>query len=300
MGIAIGDLLAIGSAFCFAAANITIVRGAAPGDDDNGAFLSLLVTAAFAGAGWALVGAAKGFAPVTGAAILWFSAAGLFTMFIGRVFLYASIQRLGAMRGSALKRFNPFFAVLLGVVVLGERLGGAALAGMALILASFALLVYGSLAARGAGTVSAGHGMGYTLGIVSGLGYATGYLFRKMGLEVAPDPWLGAAVGAVFGSFLFAITALFSARYARALRAALRRPNPWLLASGIFSSLGQVLYFAALDTSPISRVALIVSMEVFVTLALGAVFLRRHETLTLPVALAALLGVVGTAFIVGG
>ena len=292
-----GDLFALGSAACFAAANVTIVRGAAPGDDDNGAFLSLLVTAAFAGAGWALGGVTAGFAPVTPQALLWFAAAGVFTMFIGRVFLYASIQRLGAMRGSALKRFNPFFAVLLGVLVLGEQLGTAMLAGMALILASFALLVAGSLA-RAADGASHGHGAGYTLGIVSGLGYATGYLFRKMGLADAPDPWLGAAVGAVCGALLFALTALFNARYARALRAAFRRPNPWLLWSGILSSLGQVLYFAALNTSPISRVALIVSMEVFVTLALGAVFLRKHETLTLPVALAAALGVAGTALIV--
>jgi drug/metabolite transporter (DMT)-like permease len=87
------------------------------------------VTAAIAGAGWAILGAARGFEPVTARALLWFGAAGFFTMFIGRVFLYASIQRLGAMRGSALKRFNPFFAVLLGVLVLGEQLAGRCCSG---------------------------------------------------------------------------------------------------------------------------------------------------------------------------
>lgn len=294
-----GDLFAIASAICFAIANITIVRGAAPGDDDNGAFLSLLITAAIAGAGWAFFGATGGFAPVTPLAIAWFAAAGLFTSFIGRVFLYASIQRLGAMRGSALKRFNPFFAVLLGVLVLGEILSGAMLAGMALILASFALLVYGSLARRSQDAAAPAHGIGYALGIVSGLGYATGYLFRKMGLADAPDPWLGAAVGSLVGALLFALTAVFNEGYARALRATFRRPNPWLVGAGIASSFGQVFYFAALNTAPISRVALIVSMEVFVTLALGAIWLRRTEVLTAPVALAAVLGVAGTALILG-
>jgi drug/metabolite transporter (DMT)-like permease len=293
----IGDVFAIASAVCFAAANITIVRGAAPGDDDNGAFLSLLVTAAIAGAGWALIGVATGFEPITAMALAWFAAAGIFTSFIGRVFMYTSIQRLGAMRGSALKRFNPFFAVLLGVLVLGETLSGGMLGGMALILASFALLVYGSMRQRGVNPAARRHGVGYALGIFSGLGYATGYLFRKMGLADAPDPWLGAAVGSLFGAFLFAVTALFNARYARALRAAFRRPNPWLLWAGILSSFGQVFYFAALGSSAISRVALIVSMEVFVTLALGAIFLRKHETLSGPVAIAAVLGVAGTALI---
>src|SRR5258706_519205 len=250
------------SSECFAVANVTIVRGASSGDDDNGAFLSLLLTAGIAAAGWGVVGAARGFDPITPAAILWFAGAGIFTSFIGRVFLYASIQKLGAMRGSALKRFNPFFAVVLGVLVLGERLDGAMVAGMALILASFALLVRSSLAQRGAGGTTV-HGAGYAFGIFSGLGYATGALFRKMGLADAPDPWLGAAVGSLVGAALFVATGAFRPRYARAVRATFRRPNAWLVWAGIASSFGQVFYFAALNTSAISRVALIVSMEVF-------------------------------------
>ena len=298
-----GDLYAAGSALCFATANVMIVRGAAHGDDDNGAFLSLLVTAGISAAGWAILGMARGFEPVSLRALAWFAGAGVFTMFIGRVFLFGSVQRLGAMRGSAMKRFNPFFAVILGVAVLGETLGAGMLAGMALILASFALLVWSSLRSRGGGVAPADAKRlrtGYVLAIVSGLGYAFGYLFRKMGLADAPDAWLGAAVGALVGAALFAATGVFNARYARAVRATFSRPNAWLLWAGITSSFGQVFYFAALNTQPISRVALIVSMEVFVTLALGASFLRKHEVLTLPVAVAAALGVAGTACILQG
>jgi len=299
----VGDLFAIASALCFASANVMIVRGAARGDDDNGAFLSLLLTAAISALGWAAIGLARGFEPVTGRAIAWFAGAGVFTMFIGRVFLFGSVQRLGAMRGSAMKRFNPFFAVILGVLVLGETLSGGMAAGMALIVASFALLVWTSFR-RSAGEAIAGDARrlraGYALAVVSGLGYAFGYLFRKMGLADAPDAWLGAAVGSVVGAALFAATALFSERYARAVRATFTRANPWLVGAGTTSSFGQVFYFAALNTLPISRVALIVSMEVFVTLALGAVFLRKHETLTVAVAVAAALGVAGTACILQG
>jgi drug/metabolite transporter (DMT)-like permease len=298
----VGDLYAIASALCFATANVMIVRGAARGDDDNGAFLSLLVTAGISAAGWAILGVARGFDPVTWSSLAWFAGAGVFTMFIGRVFLFGSVQRLGAMRGSAMKRFNPFFAVILGVAVLGEPLGAGMLAGMALIVASFALLVWSSF--RRGGEVAPADAKrlraGYVLAIVSGLGYAFGYLFRKMGLADAPDAWLGAAVGAIVGAVLFAATGLFNARYARAVRATFSRPNAWLLWAGITSSFGQVFYYAALNTQPISRVALIVSMEVFVTLALSALLLRRHESLTVPVALAAALGVAGTACILQG
>jgi drug/metabolite transporter (DMT)-like permease len=299
----VGDLYAVASALCFATANVMIVRGAARGGDDNGAFLSLLLTAGISGVGWALAGLTRGFEPVTWRALAWFAGAGVFTMFIGRVFLFGSVQRLGAMRGSAMKRFNPFFAVILGVVVLGEPLGAAMLTGMALIILSFVLLVWGSFRSR-PGEVAAADARrlraGYALAIFSGLGYALGYLFRKMGLAQAPDAWLGAAVGALVGAALFVAMGAFNAGYARAVRATFSRPDPWLLWAGITSSFGQVFYFAALNTQPISRVALIVSMEVFVTLALGALLLRKHETLTVPVAVAAALGVAGTACILGG
>ena len=64
------------------------------------------------------------------------------------------------------------------------------------------------------------------------------------------------------------------------------------------SSFGQILYFAALNESPMSRVALISSMEVFVTLFLGFAFLRKRERPHPGVVVAAVLGVAGTAFIV--
>jgi drug/metabolite transporter (DMT)-like permease len=44
-----GELLALLSACCFAASNVTITRGARD-SQDNGAFMSILLTAAIAGA----------------------------------------------------------------------------------------------------------------------------------------------------------------------------------------------------------------------------------------------------------
>ncbi len=108
-----GDAFALTSALCFAISNVTIVRGARRGSHDNGAFLSLLLTAGISAAGWCVTSALNGAAPVTLRGVLWLAAAGVFSAFIGRVFLYASIQRLGAIRASAVKRLNPFFAVVL-------------------------------------------------------------------------------------------------------------------------------------------------------------------------------------------
>jgi drug/metabolite transporter (DMT)-like permease len=301
IAISAGDAFAIGSAVSFAGSGIAIARGQRPGVDDNGAFTSLLVTAAIAGSIWIALGIARGFAPVTGRALLWFAGAGVLTAYVGRVAYYATVERLGAMRATTLQRLNPFFAVVMGVIVLHESIAGRMGVGLVLVMASFAVLVLAARGRQGAPlrTLAAVERMGYVTGIVSALGYSTGYLLRKMGLAEAHDAFLGAALGCAVGAILFAATALVSARYAAALRATFAHPNPWFVLSGALSSSGQVLYFAALNELPMSRVALIVSMEVFITLFLGYVFLRRRERLTPGLVVAAILGVTGTAFIVG-
>ena len=86
--------------------------------------------------------------------------------------------------------------------------------------------------------------------------------------------------------------------YRRAVQATFARPNPWLYAAGVMGSFGQILYFAALNASPMSTVALVASMEVFITLALALLFLA--ERLSWRVAAAALLGFAGTVLLVTG
>jgi len=293
-----GDAFALLSATCFSVANITIVRGTSPGDDDNGAFVSLLLTTLIAGAGWLAWSAWHGTVPVTLAALGWFAVAGVLTAFVGRVFGYACVQQLGAMRASATKRLNPFFAVALGVGVLGERLTHGTVVGMVLIVASFALLVARAKGRAAIEGEAPGSRIGYAYGLVSALGYATGYLGRKLGLADTPDAFLGTMVGTLFGALTFVLVGLFNARYAAAVRATFAAPRPWLLAAGAMSSFGQVAYFFALREAPISRVALITSMEVFITIFLSVIFLRRHESLTPAVFMAAVLGFLGTAAII--
>ena len=293
-----GEWFALGSALCFAVSNVAVVRGAKSGSNDNGAFLSLLITAAISALGWLWTSAVHGTAPITVRGVLWLAAAGVFTAFIGRVFLYASIQHLGAIRASAVKRLNPFFAVLLGVAVLGEQLAGHMVWGALLIVASFGLLVqaqWRAVAPAGAGP-NPRLNSGYVYGPLSALGYALGYLMRKAGLQDTPDPFFGAMVGTLVGVALFVAAGRWSEPYRRAVQATWRRPNPWLYAAGVMGSFGQILYFAALNVSPMSKVALVTSMEVFLTIGLALLFLA--ERLSWRVALAALLGFAGTALLV--
>lgn len=308
-----GELFAILSASFFAAANVTVTQGTSPQSQDNGAFLSIVLTAAIAGTLYAGSAALYGSAVITSTGIYWFAAAGLLTAFIGRVFLFASIQYLGAVRASAVKRLNPFFAVLIGILVLGEPLTVGLAIGMALIFSSFVLLIRHSLAGAGGvpdeavppslwgrtrSAFTTAGSLGYFYGPVSALAYAVGYVGRKKGLDEIPDPYLGTMVGATVGVLAFMAAAVFQESYRAALRSAVKRFNGWLFAAGVFSSLGQVCYFVALKQSTITRVSLITAMEVFITMFLSILIFRTRAQLDLPIVGAAGIGVLGTAIIV--
>lgn len=298
-----GEWLALLSACCFAAANVSIMRGAGARGQDNGAFLSILLTAGMAGMLWLYQGVRHGWPVLQAPAMLWFAGAGILTIFIGRVCLYASIQHLGALRASAVKRLNPLFAVMLGVLLLGETFDLTMLLGMLVIGASFGVLIWQALGERGAAaptlTLTARLGkLGFFYGPVSALAYALGYVARKQGMLLMPDAAFGTLLGSVVGALVFVAMAQFRDGYRTAMRHTFGSFKPWQFASGVLASAGQLLYFAALSHSSISRVAVISSMEAFVTIFFTVVVTRSLKQLNGPLLLAASLGVAGTLLIV--
>jgi len=303
-----GELVALVSAACFAAANVTIVRGTGGRSSENGAFLSILVTALLSAIAMLLFHPPQGHHALDLRGALWFALSGVLTIFVGRVFLYASVQHLGAVRASAVKRLNPMFSVILGVTLMGETMNLPMIAGMLLIFGSFGLLAMQAWRSRPAVRAANGHGislralgnLGYLYGPVSALAYATGYLARKQGLIAMPDPNFGTLIGAVAGAVTFVLTSFFIESYATAVKSTFGRINPWLLAAAVMSSLGQILQFVALNYSTISRVALITSMEVIVTMLLSMWLLRSYERMSRATAVAATMSVAGAMLVIRG
>lgn len=304
-----GIIFSILALVFFSVASVLISRGHDKKTSSQGAFLSILMTFGIALSIWLVMGLRNGWPTISFSAASWFALAGVLTIFVGRVFLYSSIQKLGAIRSSAVKRLNPFFSVILGVTVLGEALNGSMIIGMTLIFVSFALLIMQSLKSLESTeqegdslTADKKHrqiiNLGYIYGPISALAYATGYLARKQGLILLPDAAFGAMLGALVGGIIYVITAFFVDLYKADLRSTFTVFNPWLFTAGVFSSFGQISYFVALKYSPISQIALITSMEVFLTIFITTVFFRNREPLTSAVMAAALLATVGTIVII--
>ncbi|MFT6693796.1 MAG: drug/metabolite transporter (DMT)-like permease [Neolewinella sp.] len=302
-----GILFAILAMLFFATANVTISRGGSRAVNSNGAFVSILITLLLSCVIWLMVSFYSGWSTLNLVASAWFALAGILTIFVGRVFLYSSIHNLGSIRASAVKRLNPFFSVLLGVLVLGEDITGPMLLGMVLIFSSFAVLIINSLKAQQATSpdtsVSESNfrvllNLGYLYGPISAFAYALGYVARKQGLILLPDAAFGSMVGSLVATLIYLVTAIFVEKYRLDVRDTFTRINPWLFAAGVSSSFGQISYFVALKYSAISQIALIASMEVFVTMFLSMIVFRNREILTRGIMLAAVLGTSGALIVI--
>jgi drug/metabolite transporter (DMT)-like permease len=303
------DLIALLAAVCWAGANSCIAKGSSRGSD-NGAFLSICLTMLIAGAVWVLELDMSTMPDLSLVGVLWFALAGALTIFLGRVFFHSSVQHLGAVRSSSVKRLVPFFTVALGITWLGETLRPAAAMGMLLIFLGFMLLVVESRRKdfqgkkvddsqiSGGRRISSWLSAGMVYGVVSALAYATGNVSRKFGLDALPDPAFGAMFGALVGMVLFLAAATRLQSYRVAVINAVTVFNPWFMGAGLLASAGQLLYFTAIDQSTLSRATLIVSIDVFITIIFTVVFFRARESISTYAVGAAVLGFLGTAVII--
>jgi drug/metabolite transporter (DMT)-like permease len=177
--------------------------------------------------------------------------------------------------------------------------------GMLLIFSGFGLLVHQAFTTPGESAQEKQQtafgklaSRGYLFGPISALAYASGYVARKQGLLVMPDAVFGTMIGALTGMLLFVAVSFYFDWYRDDLRASITVFNPWLLAAGLFGSLGQMAYFAALTYSPVSKIALITSLEVFMTMFLSYLVFRGRVRITREVIVAATLGVIGSLFVI--
>jgi drug/metabolite transporter (DMT)-like permease len=297
----LGQFLALLSAFSFAFGSVFIAKGAKD-RGDKGVLFSVFVTMVFSFLLWIILergDTGRTTSDNWEAGMIWFVLAGIFAMAFGRTLLYTSIQYLGVTRAGSVKRLTPFFSVLCAAIFLSEPITGIDTIGMLIIAIAFGLLIYKSFS----GVESAHSGekispINYAWGVGSALAYALAYIARKNGLMEINAPVFGTMISAASGFACFGIAAIFTQTYRDNLRYMFSNLNRWLLFSGIFVSVGQILQFAALYYEKVSTVVMINSLEVFMASFLSVVVFRaerRPDLITYIAALLATIGVIAVA-----
>lgn len=287
-----GALLAIASACLYGLAGVTLRLSGRGARGDNGVYLSVLVTAALAGLLWL----ARGQVPAARvlaegrAELAIFALAGLCATVFGRIAFYRATERIGAVRASLCRRLIPVFALPVAFLLAGELPDGRALLGGAVVLA--AVLAY-----LGRPEGPARVGLGEAIGIGSALFYALAYSLRALGLESLPDAALGTFVGALAGCLWFPLAALLRGQGAAGLRRLLADRGRWHWATAAALSLGQILQFFALQHAPVVTVAVLGSLDVFVSALLARALLRDERVGLARLLLAGGAALVGTAIL---
>jgi drug/metabolite transporter (DMT)-like permease len=182
------ELAAIGAALCWA---LTTIMTATPAQHLGAlAFTRIRMSMVFAMLA-VFVGISGGWRSIGEAALWPLILSGIIGIFIGDSLLFATMNRLGPRRTSILFSLNAPLAVILGWLVLGERLAPLELLGIAVAFAGVALaIIFGKRKSQlhQWESIKGPLAIGVAFGLGSALAQAAGSLIARPVMESGIDP----------------------------------------------------------------------------------------------------------------
>lgn len=226
-----------------------------------------------------------------------FIAAGLVGTLLGRMFLYTSIERIGASRTSPIVATAALFGTVAGVLVLGETLNAVHGVGIVCIVVGVAAIAW-ETSHDAPGDLS-GRDLLVELLIPIAAAFAVGIepVFANVGFaEGTPAP-VGLVVKTVAATVGFGLYLAW--RGALPGRSLLRSADlKWLVLAGLANTLFLASYYVGLAVAPINVVLpIVITNALFVVVISAAVMPQRLERVTWRLAVAAAVVVVGAVLI---
>ena len=222
-----------------------------------------------------------------------FAVAGLFGTAMGRIFVFAGVERVGASINSAGISTRPFFATLLAVGFLGEPLGPLTAVGIAVLVGGLVVLTY----AKG-GDVEGWNPRDLLFPVGAAAVFAAGNVFRRFGFQDTGASALQ-AVAVNETAALVALGVYILTRHGTDPLDAPRASYLYFTGSGLLTAVALLSFFAALSMEA-GRIAVVdplgATAPLFTTV-FAAVFLRDLERVTTGVVVGAALVVVGAVLI---
>lgn len=215
---------------------------------------------------------------------------GVFLYGSGRLFLYMGFDRIGISRAAPISSSSPFFAVLIAIIFLKEKLTLPILLGTILILTGVVLLSRD-------GTGGAWRRRDLIFPLLTAVLWGLAQNTRKWGINQGVHPLLGAAISSSTSSIFFPLVFLVGPRYSFNLeRWALR----FVLPVGLLTGTGYLMQFYALKLGSVVLVAPLASVYPLFSVGLAHLFIGGPERLTLRIVGAALISILGAASILSG
>ena len=226
--------------------------------------------------------------PLNWEAIGYFVAAGFFAAILGRTFNYMSIDKLGVPVSTALTGTNPLWAMVLGVMFLGEEVTFSTISGSILVVVGVALI-------SGGGKNSKLNIRDLGIPLASAFFYAASSAVRKVGLNIQPESILGAVVGALTGLIAYPILMRLLGRSGEFKFN--KQAMPFLIGGGIATSVAWITMFMSTQMGTVSVVSAIIGANPLFGLVLSFVLLKDSERITPQVLIGCLTIVAAVIFI---
>ncbi len=236
--------------------------------------------------------------PVWGWPLAAIGAAGILRITAARTLLFAGIKRIGSARASSLMSSNTFFAVLLGFLLLSEKVTPSRVGGAVLVVAGCFFLGWSR---RGAVSPGAGkdYATGMGLALLSGFSIGAAMVVAKTAVGAFASPNyanLHANAAAVLISLPFLMR--------KNVRAGMKRwpLKTWglLALTGSVASLGVTFVYLALTQAPVALVSPIAQSRPLFVIAISWMFFQRDEKVNRQVVMGAAAIVAGTALLIAG
>lgn len=278
-----GQVTAVFSAVCYALSYICLRRGQADTHaPDNGLFPVLMIGAIVLGGGWVIHAGFHGgsvYTEIRHRAIWILILAGLIGPFLGRLTLYAAIERLGATRGVVVKSLAPLVTLVIAMWVLNESPEELDYLGF-LLLGVGIFLVYSERLWWPHRLSNSRFVHGLCLGLIAAVLQGSGHALRKFGLLSGFNPVFAAAIESVSAACILTVVLAASGHLTGLVQYYRTYRTPYFATAGFLSAAGVLLFFVAVSSAPVTDVAAILASEPVLVACLSAVLMPRLERLT--------------------
>ena len=229
----------------------------------------------------------------TGWPLVYFAMAGLAGPCLGRFMLFIGINRVGSSTASALYSIKPLFSAVAAIVILGELLTVGIGIATVIMVAGLAII---SSRDSGSSTQNSWSKIDLIFPIAAGAAYGLSHVFRKIGLNINHDPLMGVVVQNVIALLFSLPLALLKKNRQKVVR---NNKKAWLTfgLSGIFSVLGQISLFQALEVGSVIIVSPLSAVSPLFVIVMASIFLKKIERVTWEITVGAVLIVIGTVFL---
>jgi drug/metabolite transporter (DMT)-like permease len=202
-------------------------------------------------------------------AVVLFACVGLFFPGIAALLNFESNRLLGPNIAGALSSMTPVLAVLLAIIILGERVRGPQLLGLAAIVVGIGLMyrVHVNLTARSLWLLALPLGAAAIRGVVQPI--------VKFGFEWWPNPIAAVVVSYTVSSVVLIFAAL--ARTGGTIPEIDYRGTLWFAAVGLCNGLAVLAMYGALASGPVAIISPLIAGYPLVTLLLSRAFLRKED-----------------------